>query len=87
MAPVQAPLIPRKPSSPIHPKPICTQLPNSLFSCRSFKFKPQNSAGVKAQFESRYPAPDNITLMPVAVIFESFTGTLLALGYSHELRC
>ena len=33
---VQAPLTPRMPSAPIHPKSICKQLPNSLFSCRPF---------------------------------------------------
>ena len=35
-AEVQASLIPRMPSAPIHPKSICMQLPNSPFSCRPF---------------------------------------------------
>src|SRR6516164_1721134 len=35
-AEVQASLIARMPSARIHPKPICMQLPNSLFSCRPF---------------------------------------------------
>jgi hypothetical protein len=84
MTEVQAPLVPRMPSSPIYPKSICMQIPNSLFFMSSFQIEVQNSAGAKAQVESRYPGAYNITLIQLP---SSSSAVTAACEFLHAAVC